>query len=56
MRFCGLNLSDAIPDETTLCRFRNQLVAHNRLEGLLATINEQTQAHGLMIKGTTGAI
>ncbi|WP_242447213.1 transposase [Nitrosomonas supralitoralis] len=23
LRFCGLSLSDAIPDETTLCRFRN---------------------------------
>lgn len=35
---------------------RNWLVAHNRLEGLLTTINEQIQAHGLMVKGTTGAV
>ncbi|MCC8997569.1 MAG: transposase [Nitrosomonas sp.] len=26
LRFCGLSLSDAIPDETTLCRFRNRLL------------------------------
>ncbi len=26
LQFCGLSLSDEIPDETTLCRFRNRLV------------------------------
>lgn len=26
LQFCGLSLSDAIPDETTLCRFRNRQV------------------------------
>src|SRR5690606_31716859 len=56
LHFCGLNLSDPIPDETTLCRFRNRLIVNNRLEGLLTTINEQIQAHGLMVKGTTGAV
>uniref|UniRef100_UPI00263270AE transposase n=1 Tax=Nitrosomonas sp. TaxID=42353 RepID=UPI00263270AE len=50
LQFCGLSLSDAIPDETTLCRFRN------RLDDLLASINEQLQSHGLMIKGATGAV
>lgn len=56
LHFCGLNLSDAIPDETTLCRFRNRLVANNKLEGLLTVINEQIQSHGLMVKGATGAV
>lgn len=56
LQFCGLFLSDAIPDETTLCRFRNRLVANDRLDGLLACINEQIQSHGLMIKGATGAV
>ncbi len=56
LQFCGLSLSDAIPDETTLCRFRNRLVTSNRLDGLLGSINEQLQSHGLMIKGATGAV
>jgi len=34
----------------SLCRFRN------RLDDLLASINEQLQSHGLMIKGATGAV
>ncbi len=54
LHFCGLNLSDAVPDETTLCRFRNRLVANNKLEGLLTVINEQIQSHGLMVKGANG--
>ena len=41
LQFCGLSLSDAIPDETTLCWFRNRLVINDRLDGLLACINEQ---------------
>lgn len=56
LQFCGLSLSDAIPDETTLCRFRNRLVTNDKLDDLLASINEQIQSHGLMIKGATGAV
>ncbi|PXW78328.1 IS5 family transposase, partial [Nitrosomonas sp. Nm84] len=56
LQFCGLSLSDAIPDETTLCRFRNRLITDDRLDGLLASINEQLQSHGLMVKGATGAV
>jgi len=56
LQFCGISLLEAIPDETTLCRFRNRLVINDRLDGLLACINEQLQSHGLMIKGATGAV
>ncbi|MCC8995993.1 MAG: transposase [Nitrosomonas sp.] len=54
LQFCGLSLSDAIPYEATLCRFRNRLVTNDRLDDLLGSINEQLQSHGLMIKGATG--
>ncbi len=56
-QFCGLSLSDAIPDKTTLCRFRNS-GNDNRLERIACkgSINEQLQSHGLMIKGATGAV
>ena len=53
LQFCGLSLSDEIPDQTTLCRFRNRLIANDRLDVLLASIHEQLQSHGLMIKGAT---
>lgn len=56
MQFCGLTLSDATPDETTLCRFRNRLVQANKLDPLLAQINAQLQDHNLMVKAATGAV
>ncbi|SFF17666.1 transposase, IS5 family [Nitrosomonas sp. Nm166] len=56
LKFCGLSLSDEIPDETTLCRFRNRLIANDRLDVFLVSINEQLQLHGLMIRGATGAV
>ena len=28
-RFCGFGLQDSLPDETTICRFRNALVGHS---------------------------
>lgn len=31
LQSCGLSLLDKIPDETTLCRFRNRLVANDRM-------------------------
>ncbi|PSJ18295.1 transposase [Nitrosomonas supralitoralis] len=56
LRFCGLSLSDAIPDEATPCWFCIRLVTGARLDDLLASINEQLQSHGLMIKGAAGAV
>ena len=32
MHFCGLTLSDDVPDETTLCRFHNRLIATRKLD------------------------
>ena len=56
MHFCGLNLVDNVPDETTLCRFRNRLVNTNKLAPLLAAVNAQLQGHGLMVKHAHGAV
>ena len=50
MNFCGISLSDEAPDEITLCRFRNRLITSGRLAGMLAGVNAELQAHGLMIK------
>lgn len=56
MHFCGLTLSDDVPDETTLCRFRNRLIASDKLDPLLALINAQLQAQNLMVAKATGAV
>jgi len=56
MHFCGLTLTDAVPDETTLCRFRNRLINTGKLDKLLACVNDQLQAQGLMVKGTMAAV
>src|ERR1700722_12936721 len=45
-----------VPDETTICRFRNLLVKRNLLDKLLAQVNEQLEAKGLKVKEATGAI
>jgi IS5 family transposase len=52
-RFVGLSLEDAVPDHTTLCRFRNRLIAERRLEQLFAELDHQLEAAGLMLKTGT---
>lgn len=56
MQFCGLNLLDPVPDETTLCRLRNRLMKTNTLTPLLAAVNAQLQGHGLMVRHAKGAV
>jgi IS5 family transposase len=56
IEFCGLNLTDDVPDESTLCRFRNRLIKADRLTQLLSIINDQLQKHGLMVSKAQGAV
>ena len=49
-RFVGLGLQDAVPDETTLVRFRQRLREHGLHEKLLGLVNRQLQAQGLILK------
>ena len=55
MDFCGMGFSEDAPDETTLCRFRNRLITSGRLAGMLAGVNAELQAHGLMVKDSPSA-
>jgi len=41
MLFCDFDISDNIPDETTICRFRNKLIEANLLEKLCKEVNSQ---------------
>jgi IS5 family transposase len=50
-RFVGLGLADEVPDHSTLSRFRAQIA--DRQEGLWRAVQEQLQAHGLLLKRGT---
>jgi transposase, IS5 family len=52
-RFVGLPLEAAMPDHTTLCRFRNRLVEAELLDKLFAEFNQQLEKNGLVLKRGT---
>jgi IS5 family transposase len=52
-RFVGLGLQEAVPDETTLVRFRQRLREHGLHEELLQLVNRQIEAQGLILKTCT---
>lgn len=54
--FTGLDERDFIPDETTICRFRNKLVEKNLHTKLLAEVDNQLEALGLKVEQSRGAI
>jgi IS5 family transposase len=53
-RFAGLELGeDAVPDETTILRFRHLLEAHGLTEALFETVNGLLEEKGLLVKRGT---
>jgi IS5 family transposase len=54
MLFSGF--SGDVPDETTICRFRNLLVAHGGQEKLLKEVNRQLRWLKLQVKPSKGAV
>ncbi|MEQ1440075.1 IS5 family transposase [Fontimonas sp. SYSU GA230001] len=52
-RFLGLSLTDAVPDETVLVRFRQRLADAGLMQRLLDWLNEQFEARGLIVKRGT---
>jgi IS5 family transposase len=53
--FVGIDLGrEAVPDETTVCKFRHLLEQHELGAAMLATVNEHLQEKGVRI--TTGTI
>jgi IS5 family transposase len=51
--FCGFSLGARTPDETTICRFRNQAAAGGLIEAAFVEVNRQLEAKGLMVKKGT---
>ena len=52
-RFVGLGIEQATPDHTTLCRFRERLNEAGLTVKLLALVNAQIEAKGLLLKRGT---
>ncbi len=52
-RFAGLALDEDVPDHTTICRFRQQLVGHGLAEKVFGEMNRQLETRGLLIKRGT---
>jgi IS5 family transposase len=52
-RFIGLSLTDAVPDHSTLCRFRNLLVEAKMLDKLFAELDRQLELAGVILKRGT---
>lgn len=56
MMFTGFELGEALPDETTLCRFRNRLFAKGLDKPLFNEVNRQLQEHQIKVTKCQGAI
>jgi len=52
-KFVQLGAQEAVPDETTICRFRQRLIQCGLHEQLLALLNTQLEARGYIVKRTT---
>lgn len=52
-RFCRFALDEATPDETTICRFRQALIAAGLHDRLLGELNRQLEQRGLLLKQGT---
>jgi len=54
--FSGFELGDEVPDETTLCRFRNKLVERDLYESLFKEINNQLERQGIKVRKAEAAL
>lgn len=52
-RFAGLPLDGAVPDETTICRFRGELAARGLTGALFEAVGAQLAARGLVLRRGT---
>lgn len=52
-QFCGWDLSERTPDETTILRFRQEAAEAGVLEAAFLAVNAQLDAKGLMLKRGT---
>lgn len=53
LKFIQLDAHESVPDETTICRFRQRLIECKLHEQLLEMLNAQLAARGYILKRTT---
>jgi IS5 family transposase len=56
MLFTGFDLTEKLPDETTLCRYRNRLIEKKLHKKLLNEINRQLEKMGVKVERAEGAV
>jgi len=56
MAFTGFVMGGSIPDETTLCRFRNRLIELKLDKTLMRIVNQELEKMGLKIESARGAL
>jgi IS5 family transposase len=56
IRFTGFSLQSILPDHSTICRFRNTLLAESIYETLFAEVNRQLEERHLLVRGVNAAI
>jgi len=54
--FTGFDVADSVPDETSICRFRNRLINKCVDKRLFAELNRQLVEHGIMVREAKAAI
>jgi len=54
--FCGFDIDDNVPDETTICRFRNKLIERDLIDLILTEVNNQLQMNNLKVKKANLAV
>jgi len=52
-KFVHLDVDETVPDETTICRFRQRMIQSGLHEQLLELLNRQLEARGYIVKQTT---
>ena len=50
MRFVGISLEDSVPDDTTICRFRNSLLKKKLYDKLFDSVTKQLEDKNLIAK------
>ncbi len=51
LRFVGLSITDEVPDATTICRFRNELLEQRLADELFKVVSDQLQPYGELRHG-----
>ena len=53
IKFCGLRFEDAVPDHSSICRFRKALTQKKAYDKLLKAINDQLETRDILVKQGT---